>query len=101
MPLDQDFILRLTKLIEEYVTNSSLEKASSEQSYVWGSDDQKNFSHGWFVGFLEGMCVVHFINTFNRKPNEEEESEMVVLVRKHCYKIKEMVDRKFELTIIQ
>jgi hypothetical protein len=53
------------------------------------------------VGFLEGMCLIHFINTFNRKPNEEEESEMVVLVRKYCYKIKEMVDRKFELTIIQ
>jgi hypothetical protein len=26
---------------------------------------------------------------------------MVVIVRKYCYKIKEMVDRKFELTIIR
>lgn len=101
MSLNQDFILMLTRLIGDYVTNSSLEKASSEQSSYWGYDDQKNFSHGWFVGFLEGMCLVHFINTFNRKPNEDEESEMITLVRKYCYKIKEMVDRKFELTIVQ
>ena len=100
MSLDQDFILRLTKLIGEYVTNSSLEKASSEQS-CWGCDDQKNFSHGWFVGFLEGICLVHFINIFKRKPNEDEESEMVTVVKEHCHKIKEIIDRKFELTIIQ
>jgi hypothetical protein len=93
--------MRLTKLIEVFVTNSSLAKATSEHSYIWGWDDQKNFSYGWFVGFLEGICIVDFINTFNRKPNVDEEFEIVTLVRKYCYKIKELVDRKFELAIIQ
>jgi hypothetical protein len=28
--------------------------------------------YGWFVGFLEEICIANFINTFNRKLTEDE-----------------------------
>ena len=41
MSLNQDFILMLTRLIGDYVTNSSLEKASSEQKQIIPAEQKK------------------------------------------------------------
>ena len=101
MSIDENFFSKMEKFVDGLVTKAQLEKASSEQSSSWGWTDQKNFSHGWFVGFLEGVCYTHFAETFDREPNVEEDARLVEMIRKQRFKIKDMIEREFDLSILQ
>lgn len=101
MPVDEEFFSRIESFVNGLMTKSQLQKASAEQSSCWGWTDQKNFSHGWLVGFLEGVCYTHFAETFDREPDIDEDAKLVDLIRKQRHKIKEMIEREFDLAIIQ
>ena len=41
------------------------------------------------------------MQTFEREPDAEEEAKLIDVVRKQRFKIKEMMDREFDLSIIE
>jgi hypothetical protein len=101
MQINEDFFSGLDNFLEGFMGKASKKNAQSQQSSTWGWSDQKNFSHGWFVGFLQGACHTYFMQTFDREPDVEEEAKLIDVVRKQRFKIKEMMDREFDLAIIE
>lgn len=99
--MDEDFVIGLEKFLDGFVNKTSLQKALSMPSLLWGWTDKKNFSHGWLIGFLEGISFVHFIDEYHRMPDVEEEERLLKIVQKYSHKINEMIQREFELSIIE
>ena len=101
MQINEDFFSGLDNFLDEFMYKASKKNAQSQQSSTWGWSNQKNFSHGWFVGFLQGASHTYFLQTFDREPDAQEEAKLIEIVRKQRFKIKEMIDREFDLAIIK
>ena len=87
MVLEEKFHDKVTSLIHKTLKSSEITSPELEQK-VWGYEYDDDFKYGHKAGFLIGLIIGNYMDTYERFPSSDELIEIRKIIESHLDEIK-------------
>jgi len=88
--LEEKFHDKITSLIHKTLKSNQISSPELKQK-VWGYDNDDDFKYGHKAGFLIGLIIGGYMETYERFPSLDELIEIRKILESHLDEIKDSV----------